>query len=136
MKLRSYLGVMAVTMMLALGVGAVVAPAANAAGASSDANYTATNQKNSHDVKKGTIQKKENSKSSTAVPAKAASLSCYNASLSGRNFAVTCSGSYFYVYADCSNGYRYTYGPLAGTYRVVITCPAGTRATAGGAYGR
>jgi len=62
-------------------------------------------------------------------------LSCWDSSIDGRVFSISCTGVQWYAWADCSNGYRYTAGPVSGTYRVAITCPVGSDALRGDAYG-
>jgi hypothetical protein len=73
---------------------------------------------------------------SAQPPAQAASLRCWNPSISGRTFTVSCSGQAYRVFVDCSNRHRYVTPVLSGAKRVRLTCPAGTRALRGGAYGR
>ncbi|KAF9275042.1 hypothetical protein BGZ68_000164 [Mortierella alpina] len=68
-------------------------------------------------------------------PKQQASLECWDAYISGRQFSITCNGIRWYEWTDCSNGYRYEAGPVSGTYRGTIICPWGSRALRGGAYG-
>ncbi|CAM5369136.1 hypothetical protein [Streptomyces abikoensis] len=134
MRILKSLGVIVATMMLALGIGAGLAPSAYAVKAGpNDASYSAENLiDRSEAPRTGTASQ---GATNSQLPPQAESLQCRDAYLSGPTFAITCSGNRFYVWADCSNGYRYTVGPFNGTYRVTITCPSGSRALQGGAYG-
>ncbi|WP_370420151.1 hypothetical protein AB8O64_18990 [Streptomyces sp. QH1-20] len=135
MKIFKSLGVIVATVMLALGIGGGLAPSAFAAKAApNDGSYSAENLTDRTEVPRtGAVP--PSGGGGTAPPASTESLRCWDAYLSGSTFAISCSGNNFYVWADCSNGYRYTVGPFAGSYRVTITCPGGSRALQGGAYG-
>ncbi|KAI8353444.1 hypothetical protein B0O80DRAFT_426851 [Mortierella sp. GBAus27b] len=93
--------------------------------------YVAVNPENKSDTHSGeaAIQPK-----GTEEPAAAASLRCWNWSLNGRSYSITCNGSHWWIWATCSNGYLYKGGPFSGTYSVRITCPVGSSVTRGGAY--
>jgi len=69
------------------------------------------------------------------APEKWQSLSCWDREIDGRVFAISCSGSSWYVWTDCTNGYRFTTGPISGSYRITMTCPAGYTVIQGDAYG-
>lgn len=71
------------------------------------------------------------------TPEGAASLSCRDRYLDDRDFGITCEGDEWYVWARCSSGKQYKGGPITvpGPYKAVITCPLGTTAEDGGAYG-
>ncbi|OEU85375.1 hypothetical protein DB35_15300 [Streptomyces abyssalis] len=135
MKIRKSLAVLAASASLALGFGGVMAPSAQAHTPDwGDASYTQT------DLRTGTWR------TGTAVespggslmdpPASARSLRCWNADISGRAFAISCSGSRWRAFADCTDDSRYITPALRGAKRVTIYCPAGTRAVRGGAFGR
>ncbi|KAF9954931.1 hypothetical protein BGZ72_004159 [Mortierella alpina] len=94
--------------------------------------FSAVNPDDDSDTQSGQARRTPKSK---VQPKQQASLECWDASISGRQFSITCSGSRWYVWADCSNGYRYQAGPLSGTYRATITCAWGYRALRGGAFG-
>ncbi len=69
------------------------------------------------------------------LPMPESSLSCADKYLKDALFTISCTGkSRFYVVVDCDNGYRYPL-ELRGSLRVRLTCPAGSRALSGGAYG-
>ncbi|KAI1293447.1 hypothetical protein EDD11_008364 [Mortierella claussenii] len=89
-------------------------PAPDAPDAPDSVPFTAVNPKNSGDTKSGNAVRGP----FTKTPKKAPSLACWDPYINGPVFAITCSGSSWYEWADCSNGYRYTGGPLSGTYRV------------------
>ncbi|WP_412074646.1 hypothetical protein ACLF6K_00225 [Streptomyces xanthophaeus] len=111
---------------------AVTAPAAYAA--PNDASYSSESLTDrSEPPRTGAVP--PSSGNGGATPPSAESLACWDASLSGSTFAISCSGNNFYTWTDCSNGYRYTVGPFANAYRNTITCPGGSRALQGGAYG-
>ncbi|KAI8353439.1 hypothetical protein B0O80DRAFT_498867 [Mortierella sp. GBAus27b] len=95
--------------------------------------FTAVNPSNSTDVVKGEAQAQpKGAKTPNATPD---TLRCWNARFNGRSFSITCSGSRWYFWTDCTNGYLYIGGPLHGTFIATITCPAGSIASKGGAYG-
>ncbi|WP_329570785.1 hypothetical protein [Kitasatospora sp. NBC_01266] len=139
MKILKSLGLVTATVLLGLGMSggpamaATVISQAHQSTRAAEANATSTNLntgETSSDVAPGAPGATDD-----ALPAKADSLSCWDATFNGSTFAISCSGNYFYVYVNCSNGYRYTYGPLDGSYRVSLTCPNRSRALSGGAYG-
>jgi hypothetical protein len=133
-KIRKSLAVLGASAALALGFGGVTAPAAQAeAPGWGQARYSATNLETGS-VNQGTARRSLGG-AHTVAPDAAASLRCWSPAISGRAFRVSCSGDRYYVYADCTNNRRYVVGPLANAKRVTIYCPAGTRATDGGAYG-
>ncbi len=136
MKIRKSLAVLGASATLALGFGGAMAPAAQADVPrwGGNASYSATSL-NTGAVQHG-IARRSLSMADELPPAASASLRCWNPSLSGRSFAVSCSGSRYYVYTDCTNDRRYVVGPLAGAKRVRITCPLGSQAMDGGAWGR
>jgi len=130
--------------VLALGAGGAMAPAAYSATAGpgdvrysvtdlDEASYTQTDL-DGGGAEAGTATETVGGPA-VQTPVRAASLRCWSPSISGRAFALSCSGSRFYVYTDCSNGHRYVVGALSGSKRVTIVCPVGTRALRGGAYG-
>lgn len=119
--------------MLVLGAGGVMAPAASANSGFDDARYTQTDL-NGGGAQSG-FASEDVGASGTQPPVSSRSLRCWNPYLSGRAFAVSCSGVRYWVYADCSNDVRYVVGPLTGAKRVAITCPGYSRAERGGAYG-
>ena len=134
MKIKKSLAVLGASAALVLGLGGVAAPSAQAdAPYWDEAVYTQTNLRTGS-MQTGTALE---SPGGTAVspPASRMSLRCWDAYLSGRVFAVSCSGVRWYVYTDCTNNRRYVVGALSGAKRVAVTCPAGTRAVRGGAYG-
>ncbi|MFC4492778.1 hypothetical protein ACFPA8_01335 [Streptomyces ovatisporus] len=135
MKIRKSLAVLGASATLALGFGGAVAPAAQAEVPrwGGNAAYSQTNL-HTGTVEQG-IPRRSFGGAEMMPPAAAASLRCWNPALSGRSFAVSCSGSRYYVYTDCTNDRRYIVGPLSGAKRVRITCPAGSQAMDGGAYG-
>ncbi|KAF9941260.1 hypothetical protein BGZ75_008664 [Mortierella antarctica] len=100
--------------------------------ASSSVPFSAVNPDDDSDTQSGQARRTPKNK---ALPKQQASLECWDAYIGGRQFAITCSGSRWYEWADCSNGYRYQAGPVSGTYRGTITCPYGYRALRGGAFG-
>jgi len=132
-KIRKSLAVLGASAALALGFGGVMAPAAQAHSPWDEATYTQTSL-SSGAVTTGTAVESPGGRYASP-PVGAASLRCWDAYISGRTFAVSCSGARWYVYTDCSNNNRYTVGALRGSKRVAIHCPAGTRAVRGGAYG-
>ncbi|GHH45821.1 hypothetical protein [Streptomyces candidus] len=110
----------------------ITAPAAYAA--PNDASYSAENLVDpSEAARTGAVPSA--SGAGGEAPSSADSLRCWDASLSGSTFAISCSGNNFYTWVDCSNGSRYTGGPFSGSYRSVLACPGGSRALEGGAYG-
>ncbi|MDJ1135278.1 hypothetical protein [Streptomyces iconiensis] len=129
------------SVVLALGVGGAIAPGAQAstpATASTtsvvaNADYSIVDSKSKRKTS-GTASKA--GRTTQAVPPKRASLRCWNPSLRGRYFSVSCSGRAYRVFVDCSNRVRYITPVLSGSKRVTMRCPAGTRALRGGAYGR
>lgn len=135
MKIRKSLAVLGASAALAFGLGGAMAPAAHSVPSSwgDDATYTQTDLRSG--ISRAGMASEALGGQAVDPPRKSAALRCWNPYLSGRTFAVSCSGSRWYVYTDCSNDRRYTVGPLAGAKRVAITCPAGTRAERGGAYG-
>ncbi|KAI8353442.1 hypothetical protein B0O80DRAFT_487568 [Mortierella sp. GBAus27b] len=94
--------------------------------------YVAVNPENKSDTHSGEAAIQPKGKEE---PAAAASLRCWNSKFNGRSYSITCSGSRWWIWATCSNGYLYEGGPLSGTYTATITCPVGSTATRGGAYG-
>ncbi|MET9861191.1 hypothetical protein ABZY93_18095 [Streptomyces smyrnaeus] len=143
MKVRNSLAALGMSAVLALGVGGAVAPAAVAASpatATTTAPSVAANADYaSKDLKNGRTQRGKASpagKAGDARPPARSSLRCWNPHLSGRVFAVSCSGRAFRVFVDCSNRVRYITPVLSGSKRVTMVCPAGTRALRGGAFGR
>ncbi|MGP3975417.1 hypothetical protein ACTWQF_15680 [Streptomyces sp. 8N114] len=140
MKVRNSLAALGMSAVLALGVGGAVAPAAHAvtptttaAGVAANADYSAK------DLKSGGKQSGKASPAGEAgeeEPPARSSLRCWSPYLSGRVFAVSCSGRAFRVFVDCSNRVRYVTPVLSGSKRVTLVCPAGTRALRGGAFGR
>ncbi|MEU7313160.1 hypothetical protein [Streptomyces sp. NPDC007083] len=150
MKVRNSLASLGMSAVLALGIGGAMAPAAAAAapgatapgaaaagaptpGVAANADYA------SKDLKTGGIRTGKASPAGRfgqALPPARASLRCWRPYLSGRVFAISCSGSAYRVFVDCSNRVRYVTPVLSGSKRVTLVCPAGTRALRGGAYGR
>ncbi|WP_432069067.1 hypothetical protein [Streptomyces sp. AA1529] len=150
MKVRNSLASLGMSAVLALGIGGAVAPAAAAAapgatapgapaasapapGVAANADYA------SKDLKTGGTRTGKASPAGRfgqALPPARASLRCWSPYLSGRVFAISCSGSAYRVFVDCSNRVRYVTPVLSGSKRVTLVCPAGTRALRGGAYGR
>ncbi|MBO8194488.1 hypothetical protein ITI46_22905 [Streptomyces oryzae] len=125
--------------VLALGVGGAIAPAAAAASPTAATTVVADADYSSKDLKNGRKQSGKASPSGKAGdsrPPARSSLRCWNPYLSGRVFAISCSGRAFRVFVDCSNRIRYVTPVLSGSKRVAIACPAGTRAVRGGAFGR
>ena len=94
--------------------------------------FSAVNPDDDSDTQSGQARRVPKNK---AQSKQQASLECWDAYISGRQFSITCSGSRWYEWTDCSNGYRYQTGPVSGTYRGTITCPYGYRALRGGAFG-
>ncbi|MGI5352576.1 hypothetical protein ACQEU8_30975 [Streptomyces sp. CA-250714] len=140
MKVRNSLAALGMSAVLALGVGGAVAPAAHAATPTTSAATVAANADySSKDLKTG---HKQNGKASPAgrageaQPPAQSTLRCWNPRLSGRVFAVSCSGRAYRVFVDCSNRVRYITPVLSGSKRVTMICPTGTRALRGGAFGR
>ncbi|WP_314171781.1 hypothetical protein [Streptomyces winkii] len=135
MKIRKSLAVLGAGAALALGFGGVMAPSAQAhTPVWGDASYTQSDLRTGA-VRTGTAYA---SPGGDAVdpPYSASSLRCWNPYISGRTFAVSCSGTYWRVFTDCTDDNRYVTPALYGTKRVAVHCPAGTRAVRGGAYGR
>lgn len=141
MKVRNSLAGLGMSVVLALGVGGAIAPGAQAVtpttakatSVTANADFTAVNTKTHRKTHSRSTQ---SSSARKAAPRKQASLRCWNPSIRGRSFSVTCSGRAFRVFVNCSNGVRYHSPVYSGTHRVTGTCPAGSRATGGGAYGR
>lgn len=120
---------------LALGFGGAMAPSAQAqTHIWGDATYTQSDLRTGV-MRSGTAFELPGGASAVEPPA-ARSLRCWNAYISGRTFAVSCSGTYWRAYADCSDSRRYVTPALTGAKRVTIHCPSGTVAMSGGAYGR
>ncbi|KAF9953200.1 hypothetical protein BGZ70_000337 [Mortierella alpina] len=94
--------------------------------------FSAVNPEDDSDTQSGQARRVPKNKTQSKLQA---SLECWDAYISGRQFSITCSGSRWYEWTDCSNGYRYQAGPVSGTYRGTITCPYGYRALRGGAFG-
>ena len=129
MKLLSSVGIAGAATLLALGAGAgpaLAAPAAPGVG-----EHTIVDLGNGQTE----IGFTPGSPAEETLPPGTEALRCWDAVFSGRVFAVSCSGDRFFVYAVCSNNQQLTVGPLSGSKRVTITCPVGTRAVRGGAYG-
>ncbi|WP_181766899.1 hypothetical protein [Streptomyces albidus (ex Kaewkla and Franco 2022)] len=134
MKIKKSLAVLGASAALALGFGGVAAPSAQADSPYwGQARYTQTNLRTGS-VQTGTAMESPGGIAMTP-PVSSMSLRCWDAYMSGRVFAVSCSGVNWYVYTDCTNNRRYVVGALSGSKRVAIACPAGTRAVRGGAYG-
>jgi hypothetical protein len=134
-KIKRTLAVLGASATLALGFGGVMASSAQAHTADrGDATYTQT------DLRTGAVRGGAafETPGGTAVhpPAAGAALRCWDPYLYGRTFAVSCSGTYWRVFADCSNNRRYITPAFTGAKRVAVYCPAGTRAVRGGAFGR
>ncbi len=149
MKVRNSLASLGMSAVLALGIGGAVAPAAAAAapgttapGAAAGApapGVAAAADYASKDLKTGATRTGKASPAGRfgqSLPPARASLRCWSPYLSGRVFAISCSGSAYRVFVDCSNRVRYVTPVLSGSKRVTLVCPAGTRALRGGAYGR
>ncbi|WP_046496472.1 hypothetical protein [Streptomyces odonnellii] len=135
MRILKSLGVILALVLLALGIGGGLAPAAYSADgpdAPGGAGYSAADLNTGRTVSGGAPA---TSGADREVPPQEASLRCWDPYFSGSTFAVSCDGSRYYVYVDCSNGYRYVVGPLSGAKRVTLTCPGGFRALRGGGYG-
>ncbi|UNS97173.1 hypothetical protein MMF93_12100 [Streptomyces tubbatahanensis] len=141
MTVRNSLAVLGTSALLALGFGGAMAPTAAAAPpaapqtaqVAADAHFTAKDSRSGRTTK-GVAHK--SGRYGAAAPSKAASLRCWNAGISGRYFAISCSGNAYRVFVDCSNRVRYVTPVLSGSKRVTMACPGGTRALRGGAYGR
>ncbi|KAF9364471.1 hypothetical protein BGX34_001400 [Mortierella sp. NVP85] len=97
------------------------------------ATYTTTNPTSGAQLGSGTA--KLDGTRQRPKPVMGKGLQCWDAYRSGSIFAITCGGSRWYEFVDCSNGYRYTIGPFAGVLRGTLTCPGGSLALQGGAYG-
>lgn len=141
MTIRNSLAVLGAGVLLALGAGGATAPAASASApaAVADSQVAASAHYAAKDTRTGRTKHGHAAREGRAgksAPAKAASLRCWNPYLSGRTFAVSCSGRAYRVFVDCSNRVRYVTPALSGSKRVTMTCPGGTRAVRGGAYGR
>jgi hypothetical protein len=133
-KIKRSLAVLGASAALALGFGGVMAPSAQADSPDwGDASYTQTDLRTGA-VRSGTAF--ESPGGTLVDPPAAASLRCWNPYLSGRTFAVSCSGTHWRVFTDCTDNRRYVTPALYGSKRVAVYCPAGTRAVRGGAYGR
>ncbi|MFF5263439.1 hypothetical protein ACFY4C_31295 [Actinomadura viridis] len=74
-------------------------------------------------------------KSATAGKSAARWVSCWDGWRNGRTFHEICDGSAYRPYIDCTNGYRYIFGIYSGRNEFWMTCPAGSNAIWGGAYG-
>ncbi|RAJ71690.1 hypothetical protein K378_00510 [Streptomyces sp. Amel2xB2] len=135
MKIKKALAVLGASAAMALGFGGVMAPSAQAhSPVGGDAGYTQT------DLRTGTMRAGAAfalpGGSSVSPPAAAASLRCWDPYLAGRTFAVSCSGTAWRVFVDCTNNTRYVTPVLSGAKRVAASCPLGTSAVRGGAFGR
>ncbi len=143
MKLRNSLTGLGMSAVLALGIGGAVAPAAHAAvGATGAATVQAPADHadyTSKDPRTGRVDRgraEAAGRAGQGAPPARSTLRCHSPQLSGRVFAVTCSGQAYRVFVDCSNRVRYVTPVLSGTRRVAVVCPAGTTAIGGGAFGR
>jgi hypothetical protein len=133
-KIKRALAVLGASAALTLGFGGVMAPSAQAhAPVWGDAGYTQTDLHSG--VTSSGIAAEMLGGTSVSPPYGAASLRCWNPALSGRLFALSCSGNSWRVFVDCSNRVRYVTPALTGAKRVAMYCPAGTRAVRGGAFG-
>ncbi|KAF9416020.1 hypothetical protein BGZ76_004723, partial [Entomortierella beljakovae] len=75
------------------------------------------------------------SRSREEAPSPTFMIDCYDAKISGPQYSLTCNAREWYEWVDCSDGSRYTTPKLSGRFRAVISCPSGTNAIRGGAYG-
>ncbi|KAG0245100.1 hypothetical protein B0O80DRAFT_452075 [Mortierella sp. GBAus27b] len=95
--------------------------------------WTAVNPMNSTDTISGNAKPQPKG---TKPPSASPNLKCTNPQRKGRSYSITCSGTRWYIWTDCTNGYLYEGGPIDGTFRATITCPAGSTASSGGAFGK
>lgn len=135
MKIKKALAVLGASATLALGFGGVMAPSAQAHDTvRGDAGYIQKDLRTG--AVRGGVAFDAPGGSSMRPPARSASLRCWDGRISGRTFAVSCSGRHWRVFVDCSNRHRYITPALSGAKRVSMYCPVGTRAVRGGAFGR